>query len=389
MILYLSIFTLILTVSLTFHNYKTNKNSLYLAGFLVPLSIYNILHYYLFEGNSILGIAIFFRHFSPLFYILGAMLYLYVRGSLKNDWIFSKQDLWHLLPLCVGLLNIVPYYFISFEQKLYFAEKVQQTSNFNQPIYQNLFYPFYISSIIRAVLFFGYVVASFFLLYGHWKNKQNQLIVNSKKNLFRWLIFLTSSALVLSICFIFLTFGFYINTWVQKSAITDFNYTLIAGLSFCLIPAVMIFYPQVVYGVPIAILSEKKKNKAEKLKQNHEKDNLVVLAEKIILHFEIDQPYLNKEFSLDDLSQHLGVPKHQIYTCLNSAINKKFTELRTSYRIEHAKKLLLSGDIDSISLQGIWMNSGFSSKTNFFTTFKEETGLTPIEFVQHKKVNTN
>ena len=79
------------------------------------------------------------------------------------------------------------------------------------------------------------------------------------------------------------------------------------------------------------------------------------------------------------------MPKHQLYTCLNTCLNKKFTQLRTSFRIEHAKKLLLSGDLDSKSLQGIWMEAGFSSKTNFFTTFKEETGLTPTEFIQLEK----
>jgi YesN/AraC family two-component response regulator len=56
--------------------------------------------------------------------------------------------------------------------------------------------------------------------------------------------------------------------------------------------------------------------------------------------------------------------------------------LRTSFRVKHAKKLLLTVEIDSVSLNGIWMESGFSSRTNFFTSFKEETGLTPIEFIQ-------
>jgi AraC-like DNA-binding protein len=113
--------------------------------------------------------------------------------------------------------------------------------------------------------------------------------------------------------------------------------------------------------------------------------NLYILAARIIEYFENDKPYLDKSFSLDDLANHLDVPKHQLYTCLNTCLNKKFTQLRTSFRIEHAKKLLLSGDLDSKSLQGIWMEAGFSSKTNFFTTFKEETGLTPTEFILLEK----
>ena len=33
----------------------------------------------------------------------------------------------------------------------------------------------------------------------------------------------------------------------------------------------------------------------------------------------------------------------------------------------------------------VYPNTGFASKTNFFTTFKEETGFTPLEFIKLKK----
>jgi len=40
---------------------------------------------------------------------------------------------------------------------------------------------------------------------------------------------------------------------------------------------------------------------------------------------------------------------------------------------------------EALSLKEIWINSGFSSKTNFFTTFKEETGFTPTEYIKNTK----
>jgi AraC-like DNA-binding protein len=46
------------------------------------------------------------------------------------------------------------------------------------------------------------------------------------------------------------------------------------------------------------------------------------------------------------------------------------------------KKISLSEEITISSLEGIWTKSGFSSKTSFFTSFKEETGMTPIEFIE-------
>jgi AraC-like DNA-binding protein len=37
-------------------------------------------------------------------------------------------------------------------------------------------------------------------------------------------------------------------------------------------------------------------------------------------------------------------------------------------------------------MEGIWTKAGFSSRTNFFVSFKEETGLTPLEFIKNKNL---
>jgi AraC-like DNA-binding protein len=385
MIFYLSLFTLIIVLSVTFHNYRNNKNSLFIAGYLIPLCLYTMLHYFLFGSNSIMGVAILFKHFSPFFYLPGAMLYLYIRGTLKNEWIFTTKDLWHFLPFCIGLLNVSPYYFVSFGIKIDLAQQLLRSSNFSHEAYNNLIYPFYVSTLIRCVLFMAYVSAGLFLLYQYWKKNYGQLIDINKKNLFKWLVFLNSSALILAICFIILTFSFYVDTTVDKSYINNYDYTMLAGFIFFLIPMVMIFYPQVVYGVPISIGQEVQKSKLEKDRIAHQNHNTSALATRILTYFETRKPYLNKNFGLDELALDLSVPKHQLYTCFNNQIGKKFTQLRTSFRVEDAKKLLLSSEVDSVSLERIWKESGFSSKTNFFTTFKEETGLTPIEFIQQQK----
>jgi AraC-like DNA-binding protein len=383
MIFYLSITAIVLSVLISFKNYRNNKNSLLLTGYLIILSIYNILHYYLFEGNSILGIAILLRHFSPLFYIPGVLLFFYVRGTLKNKWSFSKHHLWHFIPMLIGFINIIPYYFVPFQQKVHYAEKLFGASDFNFLSQTTILYPFYVSAIIRSVLFLCYVLASIFLLSKC--RKSNQTKNSCSKRQLNWLIYLIANATLITICSFFLTFDFYVNTVIEKTEINNYFFTIIAGLTFSLIPTVLIFFPQVLYGIPESELNDP--NKKEKDKNAISAKNHYLIAARIIEYFENDKPYLNKSFSLDDLANHLEVPKHQLYTCLNTCLNKKFTQLRTRFRIEHAKNLLMTVDLDSKSLQGIWMESGFSSKTNFFTTFKEETGLTPTEFVQLERIN--
>jgi AraC-like DNA-binding protein len=87
---------------------------------------------------------------------------------------------------------------------------------------------------------------------------------------------------------------------------------------------------------------------------------------------------------MDDLVIYLKEPKSLVYKSLNDVIGEKFTDIRTRYRIAHAKKLLATQAKTNISLQEIWTESGFSSKTNFFTSFKEETGMTPTEFIKNQ-----
>jgi AraC-like DNA-binding protein len=370
-----------LSFLISYNNYRDNKNSLLLAGYLSILSIYNILHYFLNEEKSILGIVILLRHSSPLFYTPGILLYFYVRGVLKNEWSLSRHDLWHFIPMLIGFINITPYFLLPFEDKIQYAEKLFSASDFTILTKSTLIYPFYVSAIIRSVLFFSYVAASGVLL---WKYSQLPKRKDEPlKKQFNWLIFLIVNALLLCICFFFLTFSFYVDVIVEKAAINTNFFTIIAGVTFSFIPTVLIFFPQVLYAINDSGLFQPKKRKQDKNALS-DKD-LYLLGDRIIEYFENDKPYLDKSFSLDDLANQLDVPKHILYSCLNTCLNKKFTQLRTSFRIENAKKLLMTGDLSTKTLQCIWMESGFSSKTNFFTTFKEETGLTPNEFILLKK----
>lgn len=387
MLFYLSIISSLITFVMLLYNYNRNKNSFLLAGYLLPVYLYGIKHYMILESDSILGIAIFHGHFSPIFLLPGAMLYLYVRNSLKNEWRFTRFDFLHFIPFIVDCLNVVPFYLISWPEKMETARLLYANPNYSKFANTNLLFPFYIVTTTRAFLFMSYIIASSVLLLRHWKDHFKTIDSINRKNLFRWLCFLISSAIVLAGCTILITLTFFGNNQLEKSDINDYHYTLIAYLILSIIPLVMVFYPQVLYGIPVSQISTTASRVPKKEKPAFKTTEMADLAEKILLYFETEKPYLNPSFSLDDLSVYLGVPKYQLYECFNKYLNKKFIELRTNFRIAHAKKLLLSSEMDSMSLEGIWNASGFSSKTNFFTTFKEETGVTPIEFIQQQKLS--
>jgi transcriptional regulator GlxA family with amidase domain len=60
----------------------------------------------------------------------------------------------------------------------------------------------------------------------------------------------------------------------------------------------------------------------------------------------------------------------------------RFTNYRSQLRVDHAKKLLESGLTDTLSIDGIGVKSGFSSRSTFYANFKANTGITPSEYLE-------
>lgn len=55
------------------------------------------------------------------------------------------------------------------------------------------------------------------------------------------------------------------------------------------------------------------------------------------------------------------------------------------YRIQEAIKLMNSESSGKFSIEGIARQSGFNSRSSFYTAFKTETGLTPSSFLKDLK----
>jgi len=103
------------------------------------------------------------------------------------------------------------------------------------------------------------------------------------------------------------------------------------------------------------------------------------IKNKILQYFENNKPYLQSELNMDLMSAELSVPKHQLTEVLNTEIGKNFFQFVNGYRIE-AVKAMLAGNKSKYSIEAIGYECGFSSKSSFFTVFKNLTGQTPLEY---------
>ena len=105
------------------------------------------------------------------------------------------------------------------------------------------------------------------------------------------------------------------------------------------------------------------------------------LLEKIALHLPIiaeKELFLDPNITLEVAAKELNTPKHILSQYLNEQLEKPFSTFINELRIEKAKQLLRTKT--NYTIESIGYESGFNSKSTFFTAFKQLTGQTPFEY---------
>jgi len=93
---------------------------------------------------------------------------------------------------------------------------------------------------------------------------------------------------------------------------------------------------------------------------------------------EVDKHFQNEDLNLSTLAESLELSSHQLSELINSHFGYGFPRYIREQRIEEAKRLLI--DQRQASILAISMETGFKSQSNFYTAFKEITGLSPGQF---------
>lgn len=122
-----------------------------------------------------------------------------------------------------------------------------------------------------------------------------------------------------------------------------------------------------------SFFQEKEKYKNKEI----DKDTLEQIGQKISIIVE-KELFLNPDFNLEEAARQLKVTKHLLSQYVNEILGKSFSNLIKEFRIEKAKELLETEK--NYTIESLGYDSGFTSKSTFFTAFKKATGLTPAEY---------
>lgn len=335
--------------AILFSNNKNQPSRILLSLLLMNISVIIFrMHYLLYHFHEKLG-SPFFLH-GPFTFLLGPLLFFYLRSIVIPGSIINRKDLKHFGLFAVFLLMFISLYFYG-KDGAYF-QFIQRVSG---------------SPSIFLVLQFGYyLIQTHRLLRMHREN-----IVEKFSNVegmdVAWLKFIIW-VFVLILIFIAIA------TPLLIHGINFLAYKTTSTLFFCFI-LFFIAYKGIQQRVPmeLSVVSENESTTADT-------ESVRTLKEKLLIHMATNKPFLNPELTLSDLAKQISISRNQLSQVINTGTGDNFYNFVNKFRIEEVKALIKKDVNKKFNILSLAKDAGFNSKSSFNNIFKKMTGLTPSEY---------
>lgn len=393
MLLFLSLLGLVLSIILLTFNARSYKSAIYLGGFFFLVSLYGFIQYAVFYSGSVILISIMYINPAFLTYMIGPMLYWYIRSVLKDKPSLKKRDAWHVLPALIFLLSVLPYIFTPYSHKIQAAGQIAENAGFIGSYQASLLNPFisnaviYLSrplSILCYALFSGWMVVRFII------RKRGSSVFLRQKYMVPWLAVLLGFLLILAFSHLILLS----EAFSYRDTKLFFTLNLLQVLSGAGIAGLLIspfFFPGILYGLPRypGLVPEEKpplqevflSNELVKRRlPNYESDYLELIRQRLDKCMVEIKPYLNQNCNLAFIAACTNIPAHHIAYYFREVKKQSFNDFRNELRVNHAKKLIREGKARGLTLEAIGLQSGFSTRNTFFTSFKKTEGISPSTY---------
>ncbi|WP_282015777.1 helix-turn-helix domain-containing protein [Marinifilum flexuosum] len=115
-----------------------------------------------------------------------------------------------------------------------------------------------------------------------------------------------------------------------------------------------------------------------------EKQNQVVTKIKELLNEE--KLYLNCDLTIVHIADKIGEHPRFVSGSINGICNVNFNRFINRYRVEEAKKLLQNNSSEHLNMEGVGFEAGFNSNSSFYSAFKNELNITPLQFLKNSNL---
>jgi AraC-like DNA-binding protein len=383
------LFVLLISIILLINHWSQNRGIVYLVVVLLLFSLRHFTWLLINSNDYVELLSILLIHFDALFFLIGPFFLYYLKSLVRGKLVVDKYLYYYAIPAFIALLNTLPYYSYSFENKVAHFTQIQETVNLLGPSgFPYLLFPFRYQGLGSTL--FNLIFGTFSIAYLVQLRKTSTIYVNKKLS-----VLLNRIMVVIPIVivpnFILLIYAFLSIPETRilslRQAAFDpegyaFLVTLLLPLSFFLIPSWLYNEKE-----PFSFLDNFRATWKKVVQSNSslaEEDTFEKSSdlERIVAYIETEKPYINLDFSLHDISHALNIPRIRVTSCFNKDLNTSFPAYRNKLRVAHAISLLREGAHLTISIEGIAERSGFKSKSIFYAAFKEEYNMTPTEWMK-------
>ena len=343
-----ALFTLFIAGGIFFKENSIKNKSIAVFAVLFGFEIL----YFLF-GTSKAGLIypeLRVRFYFSLGVIYGPILYLHFKSILEKNFTLHKSYFLHFIPLILLNIYMMDSIMMSTEERISYFD--------NRDIFFNYIMPLnYFRSAHQIV--YGVILI---LLY---KKHQKEVEVNTKFYVGSLSLLYFTSTIVISLLV------FFANTW------RDFS------LYYLLNNFIIFLIGYVLYENPKFFQEIKKKYAHSNLSHRE----IVQLKENLLVLFEHELPYLNKQLSIDYLANKLNTKPHYLSQTFTAELKENFNDFVNRFRIEYSKSLLKSSEYQHLKIEAIAEESGFNNKVTFYKAFSKFENTTPSKFRKsHQKM---
>ncbi|MDH7447812.1 helix-turn-helix domain-containing protein [Aquimarina sp. 2201CG14-23] len=113
---------------------------------------------------------------------------------------------------------------------------------------------------------------------------------------------------------------------------------------------------------------------------NCESKEFIKLKTQLEIVFKEQELFKKQHLSLKETAVILDISDKKLSHLLNICLDSNFYEYVNTHRVNYFRRKLEEGATEKLTLLAIAFDSGFNSKATFNRVFKQQVGITPIEF---------
>lgn len=379
---------LFVCVILFLYHWPQKKEILILILAIVGANIRQYIYLLVDVPQEINIYTLLFLNADPLSCISGPLVLWYLKITLDKNYTWKPIYWLFLLPPVLFLINLIPYYAVGFDHKVNLVREFLSLKGNKNVIFPALLFKMSYQRIL------GPLFNNLTLLYGIFYLFKIKKAITNKKTIFLvngFIMMMAIYAIPVILVYVNIIFKnmYLTNDFDTNAVFRRFAYLknfLIVNIQ--LAPICYFLFPSFLYGgssvhrLKDIFLTIRKRlvgnAESEEVLKSKESDDV----QNIVNYIQEKKPYLNAEFNIHDLTSKLNIPNHRVSLCFNSEIQVSFPIYRNQLRVEYAIGLLKNDVHKSMSIEGIAYQSGFKTKSSFYSAFRSIYQMTPTEWIE-------